>query len=144
MTSKTSAKAYFELQESGQLTKMQQAVANLFRKHGPMTGRQVSSMIPGAWKRLASLQDAGIVTVQGTTKDYGTGKIVSIWAITNQPMLPKVIQKKVRYRNDPKALSHLYNSAFEAGVRAALDYCLPSIPKETMEKAVETLCEVQE
>ena len=127
----TSYKSYAELVNSGELPKKQADVANLLRKNGPMTGRQISNMLPGAWKRLAELQDQGIVQVVKTTKDLTTGKIVSVWAFCGEaPFLPmaKVIQKKSKYRNDPIALSRLYDEAFSAGVKHAIDI-LTSIPK---------------
>ena len=132
----TSYKSYAELVESGELSKKNIAIVNAFKKHGAMTGRQVSQMIPGSWKRLATLQDMGLIEVVKTTKDHTTDKIVTVWAFCgNQPLLqamPKVIHKKTRYKNNPEALSNLYDISFEAGVRHALAYICQGVVPEHM------------
>jgi len=139
----TSYKSYVELVESGELSKKNIAIVNLFKKYGAMTARQASQMIPGAWKRLATIQDQGLIAVVKTTKDHTTGKIVSLWAFCgNQPLLPmpKVIQKKTRYRNNPVALSSLYDEAYKAGVRHTLSYIFQGVVPEHM---VDEICGVK-
>lgn len=130
----TSVKSYYELVESGELSKKQIEVANCFKKWGAMTGRQVTDIIPGAWKRCRELADLGILKSIGTTKDYNTGKIVNKWAwCGDQPLMVPIKQDK-----SIKKLSPLYDKAFEAGVRDAMFYMYGEmVAEETIQKILE-------
>lgn len=135
----TSVKAYHELKESGDLNAMQRRVFDYVKCAGPVTGRSISKMVDGGHKRMSELEDRGLISRQGVTKDHVTGKIVALWAVTNQPLLPKVIQKKAMYRNDPAALAHLYDKAFEAGIRSTLAHVFICMTPEMMDNAVKQI-----
>lgn len=125
----TSIKSYYELVESGELSKKQIEVANCFKKHGPMTGRQVSTLIPGAWKRINELSEFGILTGIGVTKDKTTNKIVTIWKWTGDHDLHIPIPyNKARYRE------------YEKGIRDTLAYCYHGMISE---KLVEEILELR-
>lgn len=136
---KTSIKSFYELKESGELTKMQRRVFDYVKCSGPVTGRDISKMVDGGHKRMSELEDLGLISRQGTTKDRATGKIVALWAITNQPLLPKVIQKKVRYKPDGVELGKFYDKAFEAGIRATLSHVFIGMTPLIMDNAVKQI-----
>lgn len=79
MTRTTSAKAYREETENGNITKRQREVFDWLKIHGPATGRQISEAIPGGWKRLAELKTKGYVTESGKVTDCLTGKTAIVW-----------------------------------------------------------------
>lgn len=113
----TSIKSYYELVESGELSKKQIEVANCFRKMGPMTGRQVSAQIPGAWKRIKELADMGILEPVNTVLDLNTRKVVTVWGWTgDQPLLVPLKEDRAAKK------SALYDKAYEQGVRDTLSY----------------------
>lgn len=111
-----SIKSYYDLVESGELSKKQVAVANCFRKMGPMTGRQAAGIVPGAWKRCAELRDMGILKVDRTTKDPYTGKVATVWRWSgDEPLLVPIKVGKIANK-----LSPIYDKAYEQGVRDTL------------------------
>jgi hypothetical protein len=79
MTRTTSAKAYREETENGNITKKQYEVWGWLKLHGPSTAREISKSIPGAWKRLAELKAKGYATDTGRLIDGLTGKTVIVW-----------------------------------------------------------------
>lgn len=79
MTRTTSAKAYREETENGNITRKQKEVWDWLKLHGPATGRQISDMIPGAWKRLAELKAKNMVMESGRVVDSLTGKTAIVW-----------------------------------------------------------------
>jgi len=73
----TSRKAYAEITADGTITKREGEVLNVLKNHlGTATAREIGFYVTGAWKRMAALQDKGLVCVVGTTKDNITNKKV--------------------------------------------------------------------
>ena len=79
MTRTTSAKAYREETENGNITKKQFEVWRWLRDNGPSKGREVSNAITGGHKRLAELRDLGWVREFGKVTDGITGKTAIVW-----------------------------------------------------------------
>ena len=79
MTRTTSAKAYREETENGNITKKQYEVWAWLKLNGPATGRQVSAAIPGGHKRLAELKDCGRAKEIGRVTDSISGKTAIVW-----------------------------------------------------------------
>lgn len=79
MTRTTSAKAFREETENGNITRKQKEVWDWLKLHGPATGRKVSAAIPGGHKRLAELQRKGYVAEFSRVTDRATGKTAIEW-----------------------------------------------------------------
>ena len=121
MMNHNSRKAYEEIKQDGTLAKREAEVLKIIRYHGPINGRQIDDFVPGGHKRVRALLDT--CAVFGVTKkDPITGKDSWYYSTTGQePLLKQPCVKKPKYKNDPAALSHLYDKAFEAGIRFILD-----------------------
>jgi hypothetical protein len=79
MTRTTSAKAFREETENGNITKKEIQVWEFLKYQGPATGRHISDMIPGGHKRLAELQRKGYVAEFARVVDRATGKTAIEW-----------------------------------------------------------------
>lgn len=118
----TSIKAYHEEKESGRITVKQGQVLNVLKYNGIATAKQISAKVSNGWKRLSELENMGCIRVCGTTQDIDTNKTVNVYEfVSYKPLHNKVSVKKPLYKNDPKALAHLYDKAFEAGIRYTLE-----------------------
>jgi len=80
MTRTTSAKAFREETDNGNITKKQEQVYEWLMFHGPATGREISAAIPGGHKRLSDLKKKGQVRELPKVIDGATGKEVILWA----------------------------------------------------------------
>jgi len=133
----TSIRAYHSLKESGQLTRLQRKVLEAFRNHGPMTGSQVSKLVPGGWKRISELCSMGVLD-RGLDKVYDSATHQSVYEYTTtgqEPMLKnpakrkpsaKALQMLIDKMAQGKDISALYAKAYEQGYKDAKSgYALP-------------------
>ena len=94
----TSIKSYHECLESGHISKQEAKVLEVLKNSKPLTARELTYWVPGAWRRMRSLMDKGLVDGSSTTKCPVTNKVVTLYKYCDTPLLPMVKYRRPTYR----------------------------------------------
>lgn len=136
---KTSADAYHEIKENGTLAKLEAKVLEYIKFAGPISGRLINKHIPGGWKRCSMLEAMGCIEVAYEISDPVTKHTVTYWMFrSDTPTKPRPSKAK---DNDPLKLHALYDTAFRAGAKAALDTVFPQANIELKQEMIDAVVE---
>ena len=85
MVRETSLRAYEEIRDSGILSQRQVQAYEVFYKHGPLTGNELSDKmgIPGQWKLCSIMKKRGVLKEVGLKVCRITGREVIAWDVTD-------------------------------------------------------------
>jgi len=92
----TSAEAFREYRESGELGEAQRAVLRALRSAPrPVTGAEIAEHmnLKGAWKRLSELERHGKAEKVGTRRCSISGKKASAWIASEGRRVPSVLPR---------------------------------------------------
>ena len=100
----TSLIAWESLKRSNELSKKQWAVYDMLFRHGPLSAREVNSMIApghtsvGYHKRLSELQRMGLVREAGVRRCQYSGRQVIKWDVTSSERVQELPKRRRRSR----------------------------------------------
>lgn len=131
MIRETSAKAYKEEMENGNLSRKRREVYKYIKMSGPISGRAISKVIPGGHKRLSELLRLGYISDALKQKDPITRKDVILWQVTmpngleNKPYIDKPSRKQLELeiqelKDKVSRFEYRLSAAYDTGYEQAL------------------------